>query len=311
MTPEVESPIRVLLLDDEPFIRGTIKRLLRAFDNIEVREAGDGAEGLALMDAGFCPDVVLCDVLMAPLDGLAFLQAVRRSGDLARAATPIIMLTAAADEETVRSSGALGAFAYLVKPISLTLLTDRLNAALRKADGGKLLRRHTPPIGAANTAAGLGQSALQRLIYFSRFGSAMPPEGSAQSDEIDRIMAVAMRNNTAQDVTGMLLVHHGLFIQALEGATASVAAIYNRILLDPRHQGVTIITMGLAAERKFRGWHICASHLDQADTAILATLDRKGALDPASLTPATSLSLLTTIATIHMQRPRGPVPVAK
>jgi len=312
MTPELNPTIRILLLEDEPFIRDTIKRLLRAFDNIEFREAGDGAEGLVLMGAGFCPDVVLCDVMMEPVDGMVFLETVCRSEDPVRAATPVIMLTAARDKHTVLISEAKGAFAYLAKPVSLTLLTERVNAALRKAGAGKVLRKRAPRIGTPNSAApgGPPPAALLRLIYFSRFSGAMPRDESGQSDEIDKIGAAAVRNNAAADVTGLLLVRHGCFIQALEGPSTSVRTIYNRILLDPRHQGVTIIDMGPATERKFRGWEMSASHLDNSDTAIFETLDYKGAFDPASLTPSTVLHLLTTIETIRERRLRETAPVA-
>jgi hypothetical protein len=219
------------------------------------------------------------------------------------------MLTAATDEDTVRHSGALGAFAYLVKPVSLTLLTERLNAALRKRDVGKVLKKRTPQIGAASAAAA-GEGGLHRLIYSSRFGPAMPHEAAAQHAEIDRIMAVAVRNNAALDVTGLLLVHHGHFIQALEGAAPAVRAIYNRILPDPRHQDVTIINIGVATDRKFRNWQMCAWHLDPADSAILATLDLKGAFDPAALTASGALNLLTAVANIRLGRLRPAAPPA-
>jgi two-component system chemotaxis response regulator CheY len=311
MTTELNPTIRILLLEDEPFIRDTIKRLLRAFDNIELREVGDGAEGLALMGDGFRPDVVLCDVMMEPVDGMVFLETVCRSQDPARATTPIIMLTAARDKDTVLRSEAKGAFAFLAKPVSLALLTERVNAALRKSGGGKVLRKHATRIGTANAAAvGPGQKALLRLIYFSRFGSAMPKDSSDQSDEIARIGAAAGRNNAALDVTGLLVVRDGHFIQALEGPSASVRTTYNRILLDPRHQGITIIDMGPATDRKFRSWEMSAPQLDNADIAIFETLDYNGAFDPAGLTASSSLHLLTTIETIRERRLREAAPVA-
>jgi hypothetical protein len=199
-----------------------------------------------------------------------------------------------------------------VKPISLTLLTERLNAALRKAGGGKVLRKRGPLIGTANSAAigGPDHAGLHRLIYFSRFSSAMPRDGGAQSDEINKIMAAAVRNNAALDVTGLLLIHHGCFIQALEGTSTSVRTIYDRIRPDPRHQSVTIIHMGAATDRKFPGWRMRARYLDQADSAIFATLDLKGAFDPAVLTPSTSLNLLITISDIQAGRFRNAAPMA-
>jgi two-component system chemotaxis response regulator CheY len=71
---------------------------------------------------------------MAPMDGLAFMRQLRASSDPARARIPIIMLTAATDEATVRAAVALGIRGYVVKPVSPKQLSDRLSAVLREQD---------------------------------------------------------------------------------------------------------------------------------------------------------------------------------
>ena len=81
MTISDPSLVRILLLEDEAFIRDTIKRMMTAFCNIDMRDVTDGTEGLRLMEAGFSPDIVLCEVHMEPTDGLTFLQQVRASRD--------------------------------------------------------------------------------------------------------------------------------------------------------------------------------------------------------------------------------------
>ena len=125
------SLIRVLLLEDEAFIRNTIRRMLRNFRNLDVLEGCDGTEGLRLLDETGPFDLMLCDVQMAPMDGLTFVRTVRGIADPLRSAIPAVMLTAASDMETVRSVSSLGACGYLLKPISYKALADRMAQALR------------------------------------------------------------------------------------------------------------------------------------------------------------------------------------
>jgi two-component system chemotaxis response regulator CheY len=146
MTISDSSTIRVLLLEDEAFIRQTIAIMMRAFQNIEMREGADGTEGLRLMDEGFCPDVVLCDVNMEPMDGLTFLRQLRASHDPARMAVHVIMLTAASDPDTVRAAKTLKVSGYLVKPVSVARLAERLTAALQSGQGQAVISPVAPKV---------------------------------------------------------------------------------------------------------------------------------------------------------------------
>ena len=90
--------VRVLIVDDEPFMRRTIRAMLRAFGRFVVTEADDGDVAL-LMIGRVKPDVVLCDISMPRMGGLRFVELLReRSGmhDM-----PVIMLTGHAEEATV------------------------------------------------------------------------------------------------------------------------------------------------------------------------------------------------------------------
>lgn len=134
MKPNDFSGIRILLVEDERFIRGIVRRMLQSLGSRDVREAVDGTEALRLLDGGFLPDLVFCDFKMEPMDGLTFMRQVRESADPVRAGLPLIMLTAATDEETVRTALGLGVGGYLLKPVSPKMLADRMNAALRLRD---------------------------------------------------------------------------------------------------------------------------------------------------------------------------------
>jgi DNA-binding NarL/FixJ family response regulator len=99
--------IRVMIVDDNPVIRGGVKSLLEAADGMEVvAEAATGKE--AVDKAGdLHPDVVLCDVRMPVMDG------VEAAGRLART-TKVLMLTYAQEEHLVTGAIKAGASGYLV-----------------------------------------------------------------------------------------------------------------------------------------------------------------------------------------------------
>jgi two-component system chemotaxis response regulator CheY len=116
---------RILVVDDEPFIRRTVKSILRVVGQFQMEEAADGESALALVDS-FRPHVVLCDVGMAPMNGFAFLEKLRSHHDEALRQTPVVMLTADASEGTVRAAMKLKPAGYLVKPVSPKKMSELL-----------------------------------------------------------------------------------------------------------------------------------------------------------------------------------------
>lgn len=118
------EPFRILVVDDEPVIRALVQAMLEG-DGVEVRCLDDGAR--ALREAlAFRPHLVLLDIVMPGLDGLAVLRLLRAEPALAGAA--VHMLTArAADREAARRAGADG---YIEKPFKGQVLQE-LAAALK------------------------------------------------------------------------------------------------------------------------------------------------------------------------------------
>src|ERR1700722_13306052 len=100
----------VLLVDDEKVLRRNLAKKLRR-EGHEVLDAGNGAVALAMLRE-HPVDVVVCDIRMPDMDGMALLERVREeSPDL-----PFVLLTGAPDMSTaVRAVGA-GAFQSLTKP---------------------------------------------------------------------------------------------------------------------------------------------------------------------------------------------------
>ena len=101
------EPIRILLVDDDPTVRkGLRMRLLLASDVEVVGEAGDGAEAITLA-AELAPDVVLLDINMPGVDGIAACAAIAGSAS----STRVVMLSLHDDEpmrERCRAAGASG-----------------------------------------------------------------------------------------------------------------------------------------------------------------------------------------------------------
>src|SRR5438045_9524946 len=123
--------MRLLLVEDDPRVARLVERgLTEAGHAVEV--AHDGVAALALAEGGGY-DLIVLDVLLPELDGLAVCRRLREQG----MRTPILMLTARdAVPDRVRGLDA-GADDYLVKPFALEELQARLRALGRRSAGGE------------------------------------------------------------------------------------------------------------------------------------------------------------------------------
>lgn len=182
--PVAERPYSILLVDDKQELRLLLSRRLEQVGYL-VTQAINGRHALKLMECERF-DLVLLDLNMPDMDGLATLQAIKARQELA--ATPVAMLTATSSRESVVKCLGLGAVDYLIKPINPLELTQRVHRCLevRAAPAEptvqlgdvagsrilivddeplnlKLLERRLAQMGYQAVCAASGQQALERL----------------------------------------------------------------------------------------------------------------------------------------------------
>jgi two-component system chemotaxis response regulator CheY len=119
------SKLTVLLVDDNEFIRRLLGDILRSFRVGKIVQAESVEEALSHL-ANLQPDVIFCDWLMVPTDGLSLLRAVRQGRTPIDPKTPVIMLTGETRVDRVAVAIADGADSYIAKPISAKNLMSHL-----------------------------------------------------------------------------------------------------------------------------------------------------------------------------------------
>ena len=123
--------IRVLIVDDHAVVRQGLRTFLELHDDIEVvGEAEDGERALHAV-AALAPDVVLMDLVMPRLDGVAAIERLRERGSVAR----VIVLTSFLDDDKILPAVRAGAAGYLLKDAE----PAELVRAIRIVDGGEAL----------------------------------------------------------------------------------------------------------------------------------------------------------------------------
>lgn len=121
----------LLLVEDDARIREAL-RLAMADEGYRVIEAATGEDALTLLERdGHEPDVVLLDVMLPGMDGLAVCTRIRERGDL-----PIIMVTARTGPNEVIAGLEAGADDYVTKPVDAGELGARIRALLRRVRTG-------------------------------------------------------------------------------------------------------------------------------------------------------------------------------
>ena len=144
-----QAIVRVVLIDDHPIFRSGVRGLFAETERIEVvGEANDGRHALELARRT-APDVVVTDITMTGMNGLAVARALHAAGSAAR----VVFLTVNEDRAFVDEAFAAGAQGYVLKRSAGTSLLEAINTVMT---GGRYVdaELRTPPPTAELTEAG-------------------------------------------------------------------------------------------------------------------------------------------------------------
>lgn len=120
-------PLSILVVDDQVSTRTLIAEALAEDRDASVMLANDGDHAYRMVLAHRF-DVIVCDVKMEPVDGLAFLRAVRTHKEAKIRKIPVIIMTTTATRDVVVAAHQWDATAIMAKPVSIAMLKARLKA---------------------------------------------------------------------------------------------------------------------------------------------------------------------------------------
>lgn len=215
-----EARPHLLLVDDERSIREPLARYLER-EGFRTSQAGDAAEARSFL-AAYAVDLVVLDIMMPGEDGLSLTRHLRATGD-----TPVILLTARA-EDTERIVGLeMGADDYLTKPFNPRELVARVKTVLRRAGPRP---RQAP--GGVNYAFGDWVLKVGERALVGRDGVAVP----LSTGEFNLLSALAERPRAVLTRDQLLDLTQGREAHAFDRAIDNaVSRLRRKIEADPRN----------------------------------------------------------------------------
>ncbi|GAB4347005.1 MAG: hypothetical protein Kow0089_24560 [Desulfobulbaceae bacterium] len=206
----MDNPKKILCVDDDPLMRRSVAALLRKRGFEDIITAGDGREGLEKFREHH-PDLTILDLRMPELDGLEFLEAVQEE----LAETPVIILSGAGGVDDVIRSLQLGAWDYVLKPITdFSILEHSIHQAFERADLVRENKRyqeyleeevekrtrelyHAQKLEAIGTLAG-GiahdfNNLLATIIGYTEMAREQLPEDSQPARDLENVLTAAGR----------------------------------------------------------------------------------------------------------------------
>jgi CheY-like chemotaxis protein len=120
----------VHVVDDDPVARRTLVQALRTIGFFRIAQASDGAAALDILSGDAFFDVVLSDIAMKPMDGVAFLERVRHQGTARFHDVPVLFVSGHGDIPTVANAVRLRPAGYVLKPARPEQLSQRLAITL-------------------------------------------------------------------------------------------------------------------------------------------------------------------------------------
>jgi response regulator NasT len=182
---------RVLIAEDEALIRLDLKEMLEEEGYDVVGEAGDGEQAIQLAEE-LRPDLVILDVKMPRVDGIAAAEAIAK-----QRIAPVIILTAFSQRDLVEQARDAGAMAYLVKPFQKKDLLPTIEMATSRFAEIVVLEREV---------SGLTERLETRKVVERAKGVLMTEHGMTEPQAFRWIQRTAMdRRTTMRDVAAKVL----------------------------------------------------------------------------------------------------------
>jgi len=115
---------------------------------------------------------------------------------------------------------------------------------------------------------------LIRLVYASTAQSAV------DLNEFKRILLQAQANNHRRDLTGMLAFNSKIFLQALEGSREQINDLYSKLMRDPRHKAVTLLSYKEIEERHWANWSMGFAAPNSDNRALFLKYSQQSVFNP-------------------------------
>lgn len=197
--------IRVMLVDDHDVVRSGLATFLKAYDDLEL--AGEARNGLEAVN--LCqdtdPDVILMDLMMPDMDGIAATQAIlEHCPD-----TKIIAMTSFEDEQLVQGVLAAGALSYLLKNVS----SEELVKAIREAASGR---------------STLSPEAARVLVQATR---ASKVEGFDLTEREREVLTHVVQGRSNQQIADSLVI-------SIATVKAHISSIFSKLQVSSRTEAI-------------------------------------------------------------------------
>jgi two-component system, response regulator PdtaR len=184
-------PMRVLIAEDEALIRLDLREMLEEEGFDVVGEAADGEQAVALAQQ-LNPDLVICDVKMPKMDGIAAAAQITE----ARIA-PVVMLTAFSQRDLIERARDAGAMAYLVKPFQKRDLLPAIEMATSRFAEIRALE---------SEVTGLRERLEARKLIERAKGALMTKHALSEPEAFRWIQRAAMDNRTSMRAVAELVL---------------------------------------------------------------------------------------------------------
>jgi NarL family two-component system response regulator LiaR len=202
-------PIRVMIVDDHAMLRKGLRLFLTGFADLELAgEAGGGIEAVSLCGQ-VEPDVILMDMLMPDLDGVAATRQIRAECPQ----TQVIALSSFHDPELVERAIGAGAIGYLLKNVSATELAH----AIREAHAGRSI---------------LAPEATQILVQATRERANQPDYGLTERER--EVLALLVEGLSNADIASHLFI-------SVPTAKYHVRNILSKLGVSSRTEAVALV----------------------------------------------------------------------